>query len=142
MKTGILVLVLFTFFGMQVPGELNLVVSNITPQGGDVYVAVYDHSESYMSIEMAVFKKMVAAEGETQTIVISDVPYGEYAIAVFQDLNGNGELDIKGAGIPKEPFGFSNNARGKMGPPNYKNAKFSFTDDLEMNIELVNNAKK
>ena len=142
MKTAILFYILFIIVGIQVPGELKVVVNNIAPVEGDIYVAIYDHPEKYMSVEMAVFKQMVPVKEETETIIFSNVPEGEYAIAVFQDLNGNGELDLKSAGIPKEPFGFSNDARGKMGPPKYKNAKISFSGDLEINIKLVNNAKK
>lgn len=142
MKTAILFYILFIIVGIQVPGELKVVVNNIAPVEGDIYVAIYDHPEKYMSVEMAVFKQMVPVKEETETIIFSNVPEGEYAIAVFQDLNGNGELDLKSTGIPKEPFGFSNDARGKMGPPKYKNAKISFSGDLEINIKLVNNAKK
>ena len=142
MKTAILFYILFIIVGIQVPGELKVVVNNIAPVEGDIYVAIYDHPEKYMSVEMAVFKQMVPVEAETETIIFSNVPEGEYAIAVFQDLNGNGELDLNSAGIPKEPFGFSNDARGKMGPPKYKNVKISFSGDLEINITLVNNAKK
>lgn len=141
MKTAILFYVLFNIFGMQIPGELKVVVSNITPLEGDIYVAVYDHSETYMDVEKAAYNQIARVEAETETIIFSDIPEGDYAIAVFQDLNGNGTLDLKPAGIPKEPYGFSNDARGKMGPPKYENAKFSFTGNLEINIELVNNAK-
>ena len=108
MKTAILFYILFIIVGIQVPGELKVVVNNIAPVEGDIYVAIYDHPEKYMSVDMAVFKQMVPIKEETETIIFSNVPEGEYAIAVFQDLNGNGELDLKSTGIPKEPFGFSN----------------------------------
>jgi uncharacterized protein (DUF2141 family) len=42
------------------------------------------------------------------------VPHGEYAIAVFVDVNGNGKMDKNFLGIPKEQYGFSNNVMGKM----------------------------
>jgi uncharacterized protein (DUF2141 family) len=53
------------------------------------------------------------------------LPYGEYAIKVFHDENGNDELDTLMFGIPAEPYGFSNNARGKLGPPEYEEARFT-----------------
>ncbi len=49
---------------------------------------------------------------------------GEYAIKVFHDENGNDELDTRMFGIPKERYGFSNNAKGSFGPPEYKDAVF------------------
>ncbi len=53
---------------------------------------------------------------------------GEYAISVFHDLNGNQELDKNWMGIPTEPYGFSNNARGKFGPPTYNQCKVKIID--------------
>jgi uncharacterized protein (DUF2141 family) len=87
-------------------------------------------------------RKIVAVTGEAQTIVLKKLPEGNYAIAIFQDLNGNGLLDKRGMGVPAEPFGFSNDARGKYGPPKFKNASFSFPDENDIQITLVNNAKK
>ena len=39
-------------------------------------------------------------------------------------------------GIPSEDYGCSNGARGFMGPPSYKDAKFSVNKDLKMDIEF------
>lgn len=137
-----ILLLLFHFTLSQGAGELTIKVSNIDPIKGEVYIAVYNNSKDYMDIDAAAFRKIVPVTAETETIVIGGIPEGEYAIAVFQDINGNGELDTRGAGIPKEPFGFSNDARGKFGPPKYKRAQFSFSGSMEINIKLVNNANK
>ncbi|MBC8433998.1 DUF2141 domain-containing protein [Desulfobacula sp.] len=50
------------------------------------------------------------------------LPYGEYAIKVYHDENNNNELDTMMFGIPTEDYGFSNDARGSVGPPEYKDA--------------------
>jgi uncharacterized protein (DUF2141 family) len=59
------------------------------------------------------------------------VPYGEYAVAAFLDMNGNGKQDRNFLGIPKEPYGFSNDARGTVGPAKWRDAKFAFSDSAE-----------
>jgi uncharacterized protein (DUF2141 family) len=133
---------LVTGFWLLAPGELKITVTNISPTGGDLYIAVYDKEESYMNPDLAFLLKIVPIDSETENIVFKDVPPGEYAISIFQDINGNGELDKRGAGVPKEPFGFSNDARGKLGPAKYKDAKFSFSSDIVLNIKLVNNIDK
>mgnify|MGYP005725101315 FL=1 len=46
-----------------------------------------------------------------------DIPFGSYALSGFQDFDNNGVMSGNFLGIPKEPFGFSNDARGKFGPP-------------------------
>ena len=57
---------------------------------------------------------------------IIDVPFGEYAIAGFQDLDGNGVLSGNFLGIPKEPVGFSGGAKVRFGPPKWNDAVFQF----------------
>ncbi len=55
------------------------------------------------------------------------VPAGTYALACFHDENKNGKLDTGLFGIPTEGTVASNNAKGFMGPPSFKDAKFSFS---------------
>ena len=64
------------------------------------------------------------------------LPHGEYAIAVFVDLNGNGKMDKNFLGIPKEQYGFSNNVMGKMAAPSFEQAKFEVKGPTIQNIIL------
>ncbi|HEY6461459.1 MAG TPA: DUF2141 domain-containing protein, partial [Polyangiaceae bacterium] len=50
---------------------------------------------------------------------------GIYAVACFHDENGNGKLDTGLFGIPSEGTVVSNEAKGFMGAPKFKDAKFS-----------------
>mgnify|MGYP005997300017 FL=1 len=45
-------------------------------------------------------------------------------------------MDTNFLGIPKEPIGMSNNAKGFMGPPKYKDAKFNVTKDVVLTINV------
>lgn len=63
----------------------------------------------------------VASKSETIAnkqclITINNNESGKYTISYFHDENNNKELDSK-FGIPKEGYGFSNNAKGNFGPP-------------------------
>jgi uncharacterized protein (DUF2141 family) len=126
----------------QPSGELSIKVSNISPVEGELYIAIYSDVDTYMDLEKTVFHRTVAIEHETELIVFENIPEGEYAVTVFQDLNGNGELDTRGFGIPEEPYGFSNDARGTFGPAKFRNAKFDLSGKMLINIKLVNDAKK
>lgn len=53
-----------------------------------------------------------------------DLKDGDYAASIFHDQNNNKKLDTNFIGIPKEAFGFSNDAMGVMGPPSFQKAKF------------------
>lgn len=56
------------------------------------------------------------------------LPFGDYAIAVYHDKNTNGKIDTNILGIPKESYGFSNNARGKFGPASWADSKFTINE--------------
>ena len=69
------------------------------------------------------YKSREAASVGTVELRIQNVAPGEYAVAVFQDLNGNGRID-RPFFIPTEPYGFSNDV-GRCGPPRFEAAKVS-----------------
>ena len=77
------------------------------------------------------------ARGESGALVFHDIPPGRYAIELFVDLNGNGELDVSPRGIPREPVGFSNNPRLKRGKPSLQDCAFEHgTEHSEVLIKL------
>tara|TARA_B100000678_G_scaffold289503_2_gene300214 strand:+ start:633 stop:1025 length:393 start_codon:yes stop_codon:yes gene_type:complete len=61
---------------------------------------------------------------------------GQYAISAFHDVNDNKELDTNWMGIPKEKYGFSNNARGTFGPPDLKDQLVEVRSDKSLSITL------
>ena len=67
-----------------------------------------------------------------------NLPAGQYAISLFQDLNQNQILDKRSfLPIPKEPFGFSNNPPLKFGPPKFSDCLFDLTQaNQELTIRL------
>lgn len=123
-------------------GELQITITNIYPVKGKLYIAIYDNADDYMDIEKVAFQKIVPIDSETEQIVIENMPDGEYAVTVFQDLNGNGELDTSSIGFPREPFGFSNDARGTFGPPKFRKAKFDVSGNTSISITLDNDDKE
>ena len=64
------------------------------------------------------------------------LPAGVYAVRVMHDVNGNGDLDSNLIGMPTEPFGFSNNARGNFGPPTFSDTKFTVNGDTAIAVRL------
>jgi uncharacterized protein (DUF2141 family) len=55
-----------------------------------------------------------------------NVKPGRYAIALLHDENSNGKADRALSMIPKEGFGFSRDAKVRMGPPSFKSAAFNY----------------
>ena len=55
-----------------------------------------------------------------------DLAPGSYALVVLHDENMNGRIDTNWLGIPKEGYGFSNNARSPFGSPSFAEASFVY----------------
>lgn len=62
------------------------------------------------------------ATSESVRMVFEGIPAGRYAVSAYQDENNNGRLDTGFMGKPKEPYGFSNEARGTFEPPSFQAA--------------------
>jgi len=67
---------------------------------------------------------------------ITDLPAGEYALAIFHDENNNGKLDTNWLGIPKEKVAFSKAKMKTFGPPKFKECAFKMSSDHEIHIDL------
>jgi uncharacterized protein (DUF2141 family) len=55
-----------------------------------------------------------------------DIPPGTYALAVIHDENMNGVLDTNALGMPREGYGFSNDATAWFGAPSFQAASFAY----------------
>ena len=89
---------------------------------GTVYVSLQD--EGAFGAGATYGAAAGTATGGSATAVINGVTPGEYAVAAFQDVNGNGELDMED-GVPTEPWALSNGA-GTRGAPMFNDAKMDF----------------
>jgi len=98
-------------------------VNGIT-EAGTVYVAL--QNEGVFGAADATYGAAVESDGSGSVdVVIDDVSAGDYAIAVFQDTNGNGRMDMEG-GVPSEPWALSNGA-GTRGAPVFADSMMSMT---------------
>lgn len=117
-------------------GIITIQFSGIEKQEGYIQLNVFNNHKGFPNDEKSVFKtyRVKVSSGEN-SFIITDLPYGEYAISCFQDKNGNKKLDTNFMGIPKEKVGTSNNPRSG-GIPNYNDAKFNF-NKLELHLSIT-----
>jgi uncharacterized protein (DUF2141 family) len=101
-------------------------VTAVTGGKGSVKVAVCDR-EHFLK-QCAYTASSPARDGEN-VILVPNVPKGTWAVLVYQDENGNGELDRNLLGIPKENYGFSRDAASKFGPPGFEDAAIEVGDE-------------
>ncbi|GHU62075.1 hypothetical protein FACS1894123_02420 [Bacteroidia bacterium] len=114
--------------------QLTIIVDGFKEQKGKLMVGVYDSDSTFMK---KVYKGYAVDVTDTSLEFTIELPEGEYAISVFHDVNENGKLDTGVFGIPTESYGFSNNRKGFMGPPSFEKAKFSFSRNARIRINLT-----
>ena len=107
-------------------GELTIILSGFENNEGAAMIALSNSQEDYE-------KEGEPYRGNQSEIVekkamwtVNGLPFGEYAIKVFHDEDGDREMDTSFIGAPPEDYGFSNNARGTFGPASWEDAKFLF----------------
>jgi len=66
--------------------------------------------------------RVVVPAGEGAVLRFRNVTPGTYAIALLHDENDNGRADRALGMMPTEGFGFSRDARVRMGPPDFDDA--------------------
>ena len=108
--------------------ELQVEFSNFRAAKGNLYIAIYDRSDAFLQTDRAYSKKIVPVNQQGSIkISLGSLPAGKYALSCFHDLNGNGKLDTNWAGIPTEPYGFSNNARPQFRAPKWAETAFDLS---------------
>lgn len=124
-------------FNMENNPKLTLKINNVKQQG-TLYVNFCTKEGEWSANGKYHFKFANPAKG-TNAFTITNIPAGAYAVAIFQDNNGNGKLDENMFGAPKEPFAFSNNIVPKLSPPKFEACKFLFSNEGQvLSIDLLN----
>jgi len=133
MRIAILIAGFLISFGMFQPikaqegpgtGDLTILVTGFKSGEGNAMIKVMSSEQALTNEDKAFSMIRCKITGGKVEVTLRGVPHGQYAVAVFHDRNGNGVLDKNLRGIPKEEYGFSNNAKGKFGPPDYKSMRF------------------
>ena len=135
MRTIFILSLMFVANIADTQNKLTVVVDGIEKSTGKIVVAV---SDSINFQKKSLYYGMIKVEPKQEevTIVIENIASGKYAVSLYHDENDNNKLDTGSYGIPVEKYGFSNNAKGKMGPPAFQNCMIIIKEDTEINITL------
>lgn len=117
-------LLVITLSTLTTAADLTVKVTGIKKSVGDVLFALFDSAESF-DAGVPSHGSLVAAMPGTMQFTFTDLPEGKYAIKIFQDKNSNRVLDTGFFGIPKEPYGFSNNVRPKGRGATFEESAFT-----------------
>lgn len=97
---------------------------------GVVRIAVYGDAIGFNLVEQALIKNAVAVDprGAAKWTIPRIELSPRFAIAAYHDVNDDSQLNRNVFGVPTERYGFSNDARGKLGPPTFDQAVISLPE--------------
>ncbi len=125
----------FLFFSLfslsQQRGSIEISVKNIKSSSGNIMVYLYNAENGFpKKKELSYKSKMLKARKDLQ-LRFENIPFGNYAVILFHDANGNKRMDRNWIGFPAEGYGLSNNVKPRFGPPRFKDAEFVLDTSLK-----------
>ena len=106
--------------------NLTVTFSGITQAKGAIMMAMFDSQAAYEGDDAKPVQAVVIpVTGSSVSAAFQGLAPGSYAIKLYHDVNGDGKMGSNPFGMPTEPYAFSNNAKGNMGPAKWAAAAFS-----------------
>lgn len=106
-------------------GTIEVRITGFANDNGQACASLFNSPEGYPTQpEKASHRGCAPIADRQATILFADLPYGSYAAFAFHDRDSNNQILKSRIGIPREPMGASNNARGRFGPPSFEDAAF------------------
>jgi uncharacterized protein (DUF2141 family) len=116
---------------------LTLSFTGIAETEGAVMGVLVDSEDAYNDKAAPVRMIMITADKAEIATQLAGLKPGRYAVKSFHDIDGDGQMGTNPYGMPTEPFAFSNNAVGNMGPAKWADAAFEIkAGDNAHSIEI------
>ncbi len=123
---------------------VRITIDNVQVGLGPVRVAAFTDPTTFPSAGLSNLTMTLAPQAQRVTgqLTMNDDSMeqarrhgGSMAIAVYQDINNDGQLNRNRWGVPTEPFTFSRGAMGRRGPPAFEQAALPL--DMNASDELA-----
>lgn len=106
--------------------RLFMTVGDIRKPGGDITFTLYGKDpKRFLAHRGKIGLIRVPVTGTSVTGCFAVSGPGTYAVAVYDDANGNHRFDLTALGLPAEAFGFSNNPTIFLAPPGFRKVAFT-----------------
>lgn len=116
--------------------ELIVTVAGVGSDKGEIGCALFREATGFPMDATKAISIWTKAKAGTVECRFADLKPGAYALSVAHDLNGNRKTDTNFAGMPKEDWGVSNNARPRLRAPRFEEARFQIQDGEAVRIEV------
>ncbi len=135
-KIAVVFIISLISFETQAQSSYSITVKVLGAESNDgqMFISIYNKDSHFLSKSYKGTKSEIT--NNSCVVTFENIPERMYAVSIFHDENDNGKLDNNFIGIPKEDYGYSNDAKGFMGPPKWKDAKFELQKDKIITITL------
>lgn len=116
-------------------GDITVTITGIENSTGTIRVGLFNDGDDYPD-DGFYREEAVDARSGAITVTFSNVPEGEYAIAVMHDENDDYVVNTNALGIPREGVGVSNNYLGGMRRPRYDRSTFDHDGSTSVTVRM------
>ncbi len=120
-------------------GTLTVNVSNVQHRVGNLKAVLQNRSIFLTPQFIACIE--IPPTGDEEQMIFKNLPFGDYAVMIYHDLNTNDFFDRNLLGYPLEPFAVSNNLHIlRLLRPSFDAVKITLSNsEMAVNINLLNN---
>ncbi|MBN2200664.1 DUF2141 domain-containing protein [bacterium] len=105
--------------------DLTVIVTGLKSDRGDVQIGLFNSAESFRGKSPKFMGAALPIADRRAEWRVGTIPFGEYAVKLFHDEDGDDTVDRNFIGMPTESIGFSNRAKiGLAGAPGFNKSKF------------------
>ena len=116
---------------------LRATITAVKVDGGEVYCAFFNAEAGFPGASPIIGGNRTVAPNSVSVVCeLAQIPAGTYALIVFQDEDGNGQLDSNAFGAPTEGYGASNNKLPATSAPTFKDSSVAVADGATVDITI------
>lgn len=132
-------IIAFSILSISVSAQnhnITVKVTGLKNVKGNISIGLYNNPEKFPEQGQAYKGVDTTITNEDFSYTFKSINKGTYAVAIYHDENSNHELDKNFFGIPSEGYGFSNDASGTIGAPDFEDASVVVDADQTITITL------
>ncbi len=108
---------------------MHVIVKGIKENAGSIRVAIYDKPENFLQAKKYFATKSTVAGNNNSSQLDFTLPFGDYAVTAYHDINDDHRLDQNYLGVPTEPYALSNNINVKWRRPTFEETKITLNQN-------------
>ena len=107
---------------------------------GEIGIALFENKKGFPThLEHAYEPAWIPAQAGVNSVshTFEGLGWGDYAVSVLHDENGNRKLERSTFGFPQEGVGFSNDQKVRLKAPHFDDCRFVLEDRENKNITIA-----